>query len=322
MPGVAQVQVAGGASPLGVLETRRAAITVTLKPRDERDRPQWTIQDDIMRHLSAIADVRVAAVNDRGDRDVTLSLTGPDGASLAKGVAMMEGAIRRIPGIENVTSNGALDRPEVRITPRLDEMARYGITTEQVSEAVRIATIGDIDANLAKFNAGDRLVPIRVQLTEKSRADLNLIGALNLVTATGGTVPLAAVADVAFAEGPSSIDRYDRKRRVTIGMDLPKMESGTALDLIGKLPEAKSLPPGVAFQAAGDAEIQGEVVSRLHDGDGPRPPDGRGGADPAARQRLPHLHHPPVAAAVARRRGRRAAPDQQRACRCRSISAS
>ena len=152
------------------LETRRAAITVTLKPRDERDRPQWTIQDDIMRHLSAIADVRVAAVNDRGDRDVTLSLTGPDGASLAKGVAMIEGAIRRIPGIENVTSNGALDRPEVRITPRLDEMARYGITTEQISEAVRIATIGDIDANLAKFNAGDRLIPIRVQLTEKPRA--------------------------------------------------------------------------------------------------------------------------------------------------------
>jgi hydrophobic/amphiphilic exporter-1 (mainly G- bacteria), HAE1 family len=126
---------------------------------------------------------------------------------------------------------------------------------------VRIATIGDIDANLAKFNAGDRLIPIRVQLTEKSRADLNLIGALNLVTASGGSVPLSAVADVTFAEGPSSIDRYDRKRRVTIGADLPKMESGTALDLINKLPEAQTLPPGVSIQAAGDAEIQGEVVS-------------------------------------------------------------
>src|SRR4029079_19582137 len=55
--------------------------------------------------------------------------------------------------------------------------------------------------------------------------------------------------------------RYDRKRRVTIGMDLPKMESGTALVLINQLPEAKSLPPGVSIQAAGDAEIQGEVVS-------------------------------------------------------------
>jgi hydrophobic/amphiphilic exporter-1 (mainly G- bacteria), HAE1 family len=261
VPEVRQVQVAGGASPLGVIEPRRAAITITLALKHERDRPQWIIQDDIMRRLGHIPDVRVAAVNDRGDRDVTLSLTGPDGPSVAKGVAMMEAAIRRIPGIQNVTSNGALDRPEVRITPRLDEMARYGVTTEQISEAVRIATIGDIDANLAKFNAGDRLIPIRVQLIERARADLGLIGALNLITAQGGTVPLSAVADVTFAEGPSSIDRYDRKRRVTIGMDLPKMESGTALQLIGELPEAKALPPGVAIQAAGDAEIQGEVVS-------------------------------------------------------------
>ena len=108
-----------------------------------------------------------------------------------------------------------LDRPEVQIVPRTDDAARYGISTDQISEAVRVATIGDIDANLAKFNAGDRLIPIRVQLTEASRANLRLIEALGLTTATGGMVPLAAVANVSFGQGPSSIDRYDRVRRVT-----------------------------------------------------------------------------------------------------------
>ena len=53
--------------------------------------------------------------------------------------------------------------------PRLDEAARHGVSTEAISETVRVATIGDIDANLAKFNAGDRLIPIRVQL-ERGRA--------------------------------------------------------------------------------------------------------------------------------------------------------
>jgi multidrug efflux pump subunit AcrB len=47
VPEVRQVQVAGGASPLGVIETRRAAITITLALRHERERPQWVIQDDI-----------------------------------------------------------------------------------------------------------------------------------------------------------------------------------------------------------------------------------------------------------------------------------
>ena len=47
--------------------------------------------------------------------------------------------------------------------------AELGLTTETISEAVRIATIGDIGANLAKFDVGERQVPIRVQLKTDSR---------------------------------------------------------------------------------------------------------------------------------------------------------
>ena len=129
--------------------------------------------------------------------------------------------MRRIPGFENVTSTGALDRPEVRIMPRLDEMARYGVTTEQISEAVRIATIGDIDANLAKFNAGDRLIPIRVQLTETlARRPQPDRGAE--ADDHDGRAPYRSRRSPTSASPRDrrSIDRYDRKRRVTIGVDL------------------------------------------------------------------------------------------------------
>ena len=67
---------------------------------------------------------------------------------------------------------GSLDRPELRVTPKLDAAASLGVTPEAISETVRVATIGDIDANLAKFNAGDRQVPIRVQLDESARTDM------------------------------------------------------------------------------------------------------------------------------------------------------
>ena len=55
--------------------------------------------------------------------------------------------------------------------PRTELAAELGVSTEAISEAVRIATIGDIGANLAKFDVGDRQMPIRVQLDEDARAD-------------------------------------------------------------------------------------------------------------------------------------------------------
>ncbi len=64
--------------------------------------------------------------------------------------------------------------------PKLEAAASLGVTPEAISEAVRVATIGDVGANLAKFNAGDRLVPIRVQLDEAARADIRNIAALRV----------------------------------------------------------------------------------------------------------------------------------------------
>jgi hydrophobic/amphiphilic exporter-1 (mainly G- bacteria), HAE1 family len=262
MPEVERVLVIGGSSPTGQLETRKAAIYVQLFHKDKRERRQWTLQEDITHRLSGIADVRAWYVNDRGDRGVNIALMGTDPAELAGAVAKLEAAMRKVEGFSNVAASAGLDRPEVQIVPRSDEAARYGVTTDQISEAVRVATIGDISGNLAKFNAGDRLIPIRVQLTEASRGDLNFIEALNLTTASGGTVPLSAVADVRFGQGPSSIDRYDRVRRVTIGADLgSNVEIGEALQRVYALPEAKNLPKSVHLQTTGDAEIMEEVFS-------------------------------------------------------------
>ena len=260
IPEVTQVFVIGGSSPKGEQEIRKAAIYVKLTPKEERTRHQWDIQDDITRIVSGIPDIRAWFLNDRGDRGVNVGLMGSDPVQLAISAGKLEGAMRRIPGFSNVAAGAGLDRPEVRITPRTDDAARYGITTDQISEAVRVATIGDIDANLAKFNAGDRLIPIRVQLPIASRGDLSLIRALNLTTASGGTVPLSAVANIDFGQGPSSIERYDRVRRVTLGADIgSNLVIGEALEKVYALPEAKNLPAGVHIETTGDAEIMAEV---------------------------------------------------------------
>ena len=84
---------------------------------------------------------------------------------------------------------------------------------------------------------------------------------LRVTSATGKAVPLAAVADIGFGQGPSSIERYDRVRRAALGADLKRgLALGTAQETFQAVVKEVGLPEGVYVQATGDAEIQGEVV--------------------------------------------------------------
>jgi multidrug efflux pump subunit AcrB len=173
-----------------------------------------------------------------------------------------EQAVRGLPGFYNVASKAALDRPEIRVVPRLDKAANLGVSPDQIAETVRVATLGDVDANLAKFTSGDRLIPIRVQLEETARENLQRIENLRVTNAAGASIPLSAVAEISFGRGPSAIDRYDRERRAEIGADLISgFALGDAREAFTAAVEGAKLPPGVRLQATGDAEIQDEVVS-------------------------------------------------------------
>jgi hydrophobe/amphiphile efflux-1 (HAE1) family protein len=261
IPQVTQVFVLGGSSPTGQREVRRAAVTIKLLPKSERKERQKDLKAVIAQKLATVPDVRAWYVNERGEREMAFSILSKDGAALDEAVARIESRMRKIDGYLNVATSGSLSRPELRVTPKLEEAASLGVTPEAISEAVRVATIGDVGANLAKFNAGDRLVPIRVQLDEAARTDIRNVAALRVTNASGVSVPLTAVADIGFGEGPSSIDRYDRVRRAAIGADLRRgFELGTAQETFQQIVKEVGLPEGVTIAATGDAEIQGEVV--------------------------------------------------------------
>ncbi len=260
IPEVKHVFVLGGTTPTGAgREIRKGAIYVRLAPKAERNRSQKKIEGELTRVLADIPDIRAWFVNPRGEREASISVVGDNGDVLSEEVAKLEAAMRKIKGFSNVASTRSLDRPELRLTPRFDEAAQLGISTEAISDAIRIATIGDVSVNLAKFNTGDRLIPIRVQMDETARADLSQLQALRITNAAGIAVPLTAVADLKFGQGPSSVDRFDRTRRAALGADLSGLTVDQAIDIIRALPEAQALPKSVRLVASGDSEASNEV---------------------------------------------------------------
>ncbi len=260
-PEVRHVFALGGSSATGQREVRRAALYIRLVPKSERKITQKDFKAVIAAKLAEVPDVRAWYVNERGEREMAFSILSRDGDALAEAAARLEVRMRKVDGFLNVAASGALTRPEIRVKPRLEEASELGVTPEAISEAVRVATIGDAGANLAKFNTGDRLIPIRVQLDEDARSDMLRLTALRVTSTSGRSIPLSSVADITFGEGPSSIDRYDRVRRSSIGADLKRgLPLGTAQEIFQNIVKDAGLPPGVWVQASGDAEIQGEVV--------------------------------------------------------------
>ncbi len=263
LPEVRSILTIGGTTPTGAgEEVRRAAMVIGLSPKDERTRSQKEVETALTALLAAIPDVRGWYVNDRGERELSLSVLGDEPVALDRGVAALSGGMRKLQGFSNVAESAGVARPEIRIVPRLDEASRFGVSTQAISEAARIATLGDIGANLAKLHVGDRLVPIRVEADQGVRRDLGALGTLPVTGTDGRAVPLAAVADIEVGQGPSSVERYDRVRRVVLGADLTGgLALGAALAAVEALPEAHNLPPGVRIANSGDTEIMAEVFS-------------------------------------------------------------
>ena len=286
--GIENIYVLGGASPKGDMDVRRASITVVLEKLDHRlsyrlatvaqrlplvgpmvpkmeshgrTRPQNVIEAEIFARLAAIPDSRAVKLNDRGERDISYSVLSQSEADLNEAVRRLEEALSGEPLLANVSSEGALPRPELQITPRLDEAARLGISTAAIAEAVRVATIGDQDAALAKLSIDNRQVPIRVRLNDAARSDLARIGALRVSNGAGVSVPLSAVADIRISQGPALIDRLNRERRAVIGANLPVgVALGTATDRMKEIIASVELPPSVRVKEAGDAEVQAELM--------------------------------------------------------------
>lgn len=259
-PEVTSVFVDGGKIGLGAPEVRNAQMTVHLLHKSQREKTQKELQAEIGADVARIPDIRSWFLNDNGQRAVSLVVSGTDNAAVERVGAELASQMKRIPLIANVSSSAALNRPEILIVPRSERAADLGISTEALADAIRVATIGDLDINLAKYNAGDRLLPIRVQLKRDTRAAMDILSNLRVATNRGGAVPLSAVADIRLGQGPASINRYDRVRRISVEADLVGTDAlGEAVEAIIALPAAKNLPAGVTLKESGDAEIMIEV---------------------------------------------------------------
>ena len=250
---------------LAVAVIREGAANIYISLREDRKSTSIEFERRLAPQLQQVADARVAfATQSMGagsGRDITVMLTGSDPELLHDTAQKLVDQMRTIPDAVAPRIAADLQRPELIIEPHFDLAAQLGVTTGSLSEAIRIATLGEIDRDAAKFSLSDRQVPIRVIMPKSSRRDLSTIENLPVPTVTGESVPLKRLATIRFGAGPTQIQRYNQARRVFIGADLaPGAVKGPVDQQIANLPVMKDLPNGISTEAVGDAKMEQELV--------------------------------------------------------------
>ncbi|MCA9258221.1 MAG: efflux RND transporter permease subunit, partial [Planctomycetales bacterium] len=242
---------------------------VMIMLRKDRARTSQEFEQDLTKEYQKIPDARVTVQDMTGGgsgtgRAISVMLSGSDPVLLDKTAAKL---VEEMKGLKQVVAPriaADMRRPELVIKPRLDLASQLGVSTAALSQTIRIATMGDIDQNAAKFSLSDRQVPIRVRMPETARRDLANIRNMPVPTTSGGSVPLARVAEITFGSGPTSIQRYNQERRTFIGADLaPGIVKSEADEAIQALPLMKDLPRGISNKAYGADRWQQEMLDSL-----------------------------------------------------------
>jgi multidrug efflux pump subunit AcrB len=190
---------------------------------------------------------------------ISLEVTGDDFEELLSLADSLVHLIEEsgIQGIEGLSLDLEVGKPEMLIRLDRDKVRRYGLSTLQVANTLRTALFG---REVSDFKVGEEEYPINMRLKEEYR--YNSTSLLNLAipyVENGQTiqVPLSALADVEYRSTYGSVNRKDLKRVVGISSNVIEGYNATRINAqLGELLQGTEFPEGYAFNFAGDQQEQ------------------------------------------------------------------
>jgi HME family heavy-metal exporter len=192
---------------------------------------------------------------------VAIKLFGDDLDVLRAKAQEMKTAIHGVPGIRDLMVEPQILIPQLRIELDRKQLARYGLTPDDVNRFVATAMHGRV---VSEVLVGQRTFDLFVRFDESYRENLDVLARMPLDLPEGGSTPLASVAKIYPAGGPNTINREQVRRRIVLQCNT----SGRGLvDVVGDIerrlrPIKQRLPTGYFIEYGGQFQSQ-QSASRL-----------------------------------------------------------
>jgi cobalt-zinc-cadmium resistance protein CzcA len=201
--------------------------------------------------------------------EVAIKVYGDDMEQLAEIGRQIETLAKSIQGASDVALEQVTGLPVMTITPDLEALARYGLSIDDVQQAVAVAQGGAIAGQMFE---GDRRFDIVVRLPEAQRQNPQALASLPIPVRTGEAgrvgqaahVPLGQIASIKVAPGPNQISRENGKRRVVVTSNVRGRDLGSFVEELRNRVSARiELPEGYWVAYGGTFEQLLSASQRL-----------------------------------------------------------
>lgn len=201
---------------------------------------------------------RIDAMLSGTQANIAVKIFGPDLNRLfALGQSVKE-AVKGIDGIADLNVEQQVERPQLRITPRREVLAQYGISLPDFASAVSVLLGGEV---VSQVYEGNRTFDLTLKADTALRADLDAIADLTL-DAGGRAVPLGAVAEISSTAGPNTISREDVQRKIVVSANVAGGDlRGAVNEMQRRIGERVHLPEGYHISYGGQFESE-QAASR------------------------------------------------------------
>ncbi len=192
---------------------------------------------------------------------IAVKIFGDDLRALRRAAVQVRDQMASVPGVVDLYVEQQIEIPQVRININRQEAARYGLTVEQVAEALETAFNGRVVSQVLQ---GQRTYDLVVWFDEASRGDLSAVRSTLIDAPTGAKIPIGQVASVVEGTGANTINRENVRRRIVVqanaqGRDL----NGVIQEVQSKVARNVKLPEGYFVEYGGQFESQQSASKRL-----------------------------------------------------------
>lgn len=182
---------------------------------------------------------------------IEVEVTGFDLDQLKSVSESIATAMRRDPRFADVKSTMEQGFPEIRVVFDRERVSALGLQLGQVADVL----VTNIKGNVAtRYSWRDRKIDVMVRARDSDRASIDEIRRYMVRTPDGGAVPLAAIATIESAIGPSEIRRTAQQRVAVVSANLADGDLGEAIVQLEAIMAATAMPEGVSASLAGQSQ--------------------------------------------------------------------
>ncbi|MBM1142685.1 efflux RND transporter permease subunit [Alcanivorax sp. ZXX171] len=267
---VGRAEVGGDPESVNVIAT-----TITLKPLGQwsgdydYEGLQSAMSDAVADRLPGLANNFSQPIQLRTDEllsgikaQIAISIFGENFGELARIGEQVKRIAQATPGAVDVRMQQQGGKPQIRIRPDREAMARYGLSVDQLFATVETGIGGDAAGQVFE---GIKRFDLFVRLREEQRDTVSAIEDLLIRTPAGAVIPLTRVADVERFIGPKMISRSKASRRLFVQLNVRGRDmGGVVTEIRRKVAEQVDMPTGYFVEYGGQFENQQRAMKRLY----------------------------------------------------------